>query len=436
MREQRASLSPKLGYVGTDLGVLPADWKVVSIADAGEVVGGRQRSPHAQGTPTKYLRVANVFDGHIDTSDVLEMPFTSAEKARFRLRVGDILLNEGQSLELVGRSAMFRGSPEDCCFQNTLVRFRVGGQNVPQYLQSVFQRYLHTGVFSTIALQTTSIAHLGTTRFAALLVPLPPTEEQKAIAGALGDTDALIESLEQLLAKKRQIKQGAMQELLTGQRRLPGFSVPWSEGRVGTVVTDLVAGVSVNSDTQGSESSVPAVLKTSALGRGNFYPEESKPIIRADRARARTSPRRDSILVSRMNTPDLVGDVAYVSADYPSLFLPDRIWMTQVASDSDVNMRWLAYVLASREYRRRIGDAATGTSGSMKNLSKGALLGLPVRFPSAEEQTAIATTLSDMDAELSALEARVAKTRQIKQGMMQTLLTGRIRLVPPQEEQG
>jgi type I restriction enzyme S subunit len=196
------------------------EWEFVSIGEAGHVLGGRQRSPHSYGRPTKYLRVANVFDDHIDTSDVLEMPFSSDERKRFQLEDGDILLNEGQSIDLVGRSAVYRGDPPDCCFQNTLIRFRARASTDAQFAQHSFRMFLQTGVFASIALQTTSIAHLGAGRFAALKMALPPRPEQHAIAGVLSDMDAEIVALEARRHKTLALKQGMMQELLTGRTRL------------------------------------------------------------------------------------------------------------------------------------------------------------------------------------------------------------------------
>ena len=210
----------KPGYKRTDTGIIPKDWNVVTVGKAGQVIGGRQRSPHHQGTLSKYLRVANVFDGDIDTSDVLEMPFSPVERERFLLQDGDILLNEGQSIELVGRSAIYRGDPPNCCFQNTLIRFRASAGTHTEFAHLIFQTYLRTGVFASVALQTTLIAHLGSGRFAALTMPLPSLVEQRAIAGALSDVDALIGALDQLIAKKRDLKQATMQQLLTGRTRL------------------------------------------------------------------------------------------------------------------------------------------------------------------------------------------------------------------------
>ncbi len=111
------------------------------------------------------------------------------------------------------------------------------------------------------------------------------------------------------------------------------------------------------------------------------------------------------------------------------LFVPDRLWMTRFRPNGAISSKWLSYVLSSSEYRQMLKAIATGTSGSMKNISKGSFLTLAIAFPEPEEQTAIAAVLSDMDAEIAALEQRLAKTRAFKQGMMQELLTGRTRLV-------
>ena len=207
-------------YKVTELGAIPEDWHVTPIGKAGQVLGGRQRLTHAAGDLCAYLRVANVFDGYINTDDVFQMPFSPVEREHFRLRDSDILLNEGQSLDLVGRSAIYQGVPENCCFQNSLIRFRSGTNTCPEFAQFVFQSYLRTGRFAGIALQTTSIAHLGAGRLAALRMPFPAIAEQEAIASTLSDMDADITALEAKLEKARQIKQGMMQELLTGRIRL------------------------------------------------------------------------------------------------------------------------------------------------------------------------------------------------------------------------
>jgi type I restriction enzyme S subunit len=194
-------------------------WEVVEVRRVGEVALGRQRSPsHAMGPfQTPYLRVANVFDGWIDYSDVLAMSFTPAERQRFYLEPGDILLNEGQSLELVGRSAIYTGPQGKYCFQNTLVRFRVGGDSVPEFCQAVFKRWLDIGHFARVARQTTSVAHLGADRFARMLFARPPKGEQQAIAAALGDQEAHALSAEERKRVLCVVRDGLASDLLTGR---------------------------------------------------------------------------------------------------------------------------------------------------------------------------------------------------------------------------
>src|SRR5208337_1011079 len=144
-------------------------WPIVRVQDAGEVQLGRQRAPQFQtGKHTRpYVRVANVFEDRIDFSDLLSMDFDPSDFATYRLRHGDLLLNEGQSTELVGRPAMWREEITDCCFQNTLVRFRSDlEKTVPEFALEVFLFYLRSGQFARISSKTSNVAHLGAGRFA------------------------------------------------------------------------------------------------------------------------------------------------------------------------------------------------------------------------------------------------------------------------------
>lgn len=160
-------------------------YPLVSVRDSGDVQLGRQRAPKYQsGSFTKpYLRVANVFDGFLDYSDVLEMDFDDRDFQTYCLKKGDILLNEGQSRELVGRCAVYDGFLPACCFQNTLIRYRAGSEVLTEYAFAFFQHCFHTGVFAKISSQTTSIAHLGADRFARLQMPIPSKCEQQIIVG-------------------------------------------------------------------------------------------------------------------------------------------------------------------------------------------------------------------------------------------------------------
>jgi type I restriction enzyme S subunit len=163
---------------------VPSHWQTVTAREAGEITLGRQRSPEHHFGPTMrpYLRVANVLEDRIDVSDVKMMNFSDGEFEKYRLRYGDILLNEGQSLELVGRPAMFHDEIYDVCYTNTLIRFRCGPKMSPDFAILVFRHLLRSGAFKRIAKITTNLAHLGAQRFANLRIPLPPLDEQLEIA--------------------------------------------------------------------------------------------------------------------------------------------------------------------------------------------------------------------------------------------------------------
>lgn len=191
-------------------------WPVKKISEVGVVQLGRQRTPKYQtGLHTrKYLRVANVYENRLDLSDVLSMDFDERDFAAYELKPGDILLNEGQSTELVGRPAMWRDELPDCCFQNTLIRFQADPLMVDaNFALRVFLYYFRTGEFSKISSKTSNVAHLGAARFANMPFPLPPLEEQRRIAAILDQADALRDKRRQALAQVEQLTQSVFLDM-------------------------------------------------------------------------------------------------------------------------------------------------------------------------------------------------------------------------------
>lgn len=197
-------------------------WQEKRVDEMGSVLAGKALAAKAPGRLRPYLRTKNVLDGRININDVLEMPMTDAEFERFRVRPDDVLLNEGQSLELVGRCAIYRdelGVP--CAMQNQLLRFRAHESTSPAFAEHLFRRCQQIGTFASIATQTTSVAHLGSSRFSSLRLCWPSDRaEQQAIAEVLSDMDAEIAAIEARRDKTRALKQAMMQELLTGRIRL------------------------------------------------------------------------------------------------------------------------------------------------------------------------------------------------------------------------
>lgn len=203
----------------------------------------------------------------------------------------------------------------------------------------------------------------------------------------------------------------------------------WNIVAIRTLVSRLDAGISVNSvDSLDAYSHGKHVLKTSCVAKGYFLPNEKKSILPIDINRAKTIPEKGSIIVSRMNTPELVGELGYVHVFDENIYLPDRLWQMIFKKDQQLCSRWLAYLLSSKKFSKQIKESATGTSNSMKNISKEVLLSLEIPYPKFDEQEKIATALSDTDALISELEKLIEKKQAIKTATMQQLLTGKTRL--------
>lgn len=395
----------KPGYKKSETGVIPDDWELRGVGTMGQVVTGKALAVNGPGRQRPYLRTKNVFDGRIDTTDVLTMPMTDSQFAHFMLLPGDVLLNEGQSLELVGRCAMYQSEyREPCAMQNQLLRFRARTGVSAAFASHLFRYCQQTGIFARVALQTTSIAHLGSKRFETLLLPWPPTEvEQLEIAAALSDADRLLDGLDRLIAKKRDLKQAAKQQLITGRSRLPGFHGKWEMKAVQEIAT-------VSKGTQ---------LGNSDIDRGGDFPHYNGGIA-------------PSSYTSKFN---MDGNTIAISEGGNSCgyvqFIQQPFWCgghCYSVVPKGVDKHYLFHALKGKQ----AAIMALRVGSGLPNVQKNSLLHFELEVPvDPDEQTAIATVFSEMDAEIAALEIRRDKTKLLKQAMMQELLTGKIRLTSP-----
>lgn len=207
-RARRAALLDTFRPNRGAIDLFPDHWQVRRIDEVGDVQLGQQRHPkyEAGSNFRPYLRVANVLDGKIDFSDLNQMHFPEGDVQKFELMPGDILLNEGQSIDLVGRSAIYRGGVPGLCCQKTLIRFRCGNELLPEFAQAYFQHRLYTGQFAAMCVQTTSMAHLTAVRFSAMPIPIPPRQEQEMVATILGTLDETIERLSQRISDAKELE--------------------------------------------------------------------------------------------------------------------------------------------------------------------------------------------------------------------------------------
>ncbi len=258
--------------------------------------------------------------------------------------------------------------------------------------------------------------------------------EQTSIADALSDADALIDALEQLQTKKRQIKQGAMQELLTGKRRLPGFTGPWAEatlfdlaGRRKDLFDD---GDWIEAEHIRNEGI--RLIQTGNIGVGRFIEKEEKKYI-DDRSFSQLRCKQlqiGDLLICRLAEP---AGRACVLPNIEEDRVVTSVDVTIFRPPSDTASReFLAQVFSRPQWFKAVGELSGGTTH--KRIARGALGRMAITLPGLAEQAAIAEVLSDMDAEITTLESRLTKARALKQAMAQALLTGRIRIpLSPQE---
>ena len=220
-------MCPK-GYEQTEVGVIPEDW---DSPELGKILismqlGGNYKNSESE-TSYPLIKMGNLGRGNIKLDKLEFIDSSQKPDKRDRLKADDLLFNTRNTLDLVGKISIWRNELPEAYFNSNIARMKFDGERVSSYQ---FMNYImNTARFlkdlRSIATGTTSVAAIYGRDFVKLKVPLPPKAEQEAIAGALSDADALIESLEQLITKKRHIKQGAMQELLTGKKRLPGFEI-------------------------------------------------------------------------------------------------------------------------------------------------------------------------------------------------------------------
>jgi len=366
-----------------------------------------------------FMRSQNVGWGHLDLDDVafiddeMHATFDATE-----IRAGDVFLNiTGAS---IGRSA--------------IADQRIAGGNVNQHVciiraeqKKLVPGFLCTFLISSRGQRQIDSFQAGGNRqglnFAqvrAISIAAPrTTEEQRAIATVLSDVDALLGGMDRLIAKKRDLKQAAMQQLLTGQTRLPGFGETWAMSKVGCEF-EVKLGKMLNAE-ENIGLPKPFIGNKAVQWNGiDVSNLATVPLTRADIEAFRL--RKDDVLVCEGGE---VGRAAIWGAPIEECYFQKALHRLRPLRG--FNPRFMVSLLRLWADRSVFSNFVTQTS--IAHLPRERFVQMPLPVPEPEEQRAIATVLSDMDAEIEALEARRAKTRDLKQAMMQELLTGRTRLI-------
>ncbi|MFZ2448968.1 MAG: restriction endonuclease subunit S, partial [Methylovulum miyakonense] len=410
------------GYKQSEVGVIPEDWNPVVLSMITSEIGDGIHSTPTYSPNGEYFFINgnNIRDGRIVvTENTMLVDYSEFKKNKKNLDDRTVLLSINGT---IGNLALYAGEAvmlgKSAAYLN--VKGEIGKEYVYYYLQTESVRCQFND-----GLTGTTIRNLGLATIRNTQIALPPTKaEQEAIAEALSDADALIESLEQLIVKKRQIKQGAMQELLTGKKRLPGFSEDWKEKPISSFSAFVTKGATPTTYGFSWQNNGVLFLRSECVSADGLDLAQSMFISEtAHAALIRGEVRAGDIL---MTITGNVGRVVHLGTGFGVANINQHIARIRV-NEPDVSSSFVFHWLSQLSVRAYYALITTGQAYPQISLKQ--VRETQVPLPLFPEQTAIATLLSDMDAEIAALEAKLAKTRALKQGMMHKLLTGRIRLL-------
>ena len=395
----------KTGYKQTEVGVIPAEWDVEAVGDAFEI-RNQLRLPISQ---TVRERMAGPYPYYGPTS-------VQGWIDEYRVEGEHALIGEDGDHFLKWRDQAMTLLVTGKFNVNNHAHIVRGTKNLTAWFYWFFA---NRDISSNLTRQGAGRYKLTKATLLTLPCAVPPPPEQRAIATALSDVDGLLGGLDRLIAKKRDLKQAAMQQLLTGQTRLPGFHGEWEVKRLGDVVD-------TDPENLGSETRPDFTFNYVALedvDRG-FLRSHSEQIFAKAPSRARRKLRSNNVLVSTVR-PNLQSHHLFV-CEGPRWVCSTGFCVVR-CRDGVTHPGYLFFHLFAACVNRQIDALLTGSN--YPAINGGDVRELRIPFPDFPEQTAIASVLTDMDAELAALEQRRDKTRALKQAMMQELLTGRIRLI-------
>ncbi len=412
------SLPP--GYKQTEVGVIPEEWEVESLGELSAFVtsGSRGWAQFYSDSGALFIRSQNVRDGRLSFEDVQYVsPPTGAEGDRTKVKQDDLLITiTGNS---VGNVALVEQT-----FDEAYISQHVGMVRLKEATSGAYIcRYLSPNSPGNLQIAGSQSGQskpgLNLQNLKDFSIALPPTmKEQRAIAAALSDVDGLLGALDRLIAKKRDLKQAAMQQFLTGQTRLPGFKGEWVVKTLGEIAK-IQRGASprpIDSPVWFDDNSSIGWVRISDVTRSGMFLLETTQRLSPLGVQYSRPVATGTLIMSICAT---VGRPIITKID---VCIHDGF---VVFENLQAEQLFIYYFLKWIEP----DWSKHGQTGSQMNLNTALITGTTISQPPLPEQTAIASALSEMDAELAALEQRREKTRALKQGMMQELLTGRTRLV-------
>ena len=411
------------GYKYTDIGVIPEDWETLVLSDiaitsSGTTPARNLADRYYRNGTIHWVKTLDLNNSEIKYTDELVTLAAVNETSLRTYPTGTVLLAMYGGFNQIGRTGLLR-IPAAVNQAITAIQPHVTKLH-SEYLLATLN--FRVGYWKEVASSSRKDPNITSQDVRAFPISVPTLTEQRVIAQVLSNVDGLLSKLDALIAKKRDLKQATMQQLLTGQTRLPGFSDAWEQVRAGDIGS-FRGGSGFPIKCQGATTGEYPIFKVSDMNNignetlmmtaNNYINEEMRKQLGA------TAFPAESIVFAKVGAAIFLERKKILTV--PSCL--DNNMTAFVLDRSRVDCSYIHFVLLSTKLGNLVSTSA------LPSLSGSVLSGLALSLPARPEQTAIATILSDMDAELAALEARRDKTRALKQGMMQELLTGRIRLV-------
>ena len=433
---------------------VPEHWSITRLKYLGDLYGGLtgksgvdfNNDENPKNKP--YIPYTNIFNNtYISKNHYHYVSIDEGENQNRVKKYDMFFLMSSETHKDLGKSCILIEDVDELYLNSFCKGFRIKDENIyPLFLNYQILGHLHREMISYEGKGFTRI-NLRQDKLNDLFIFYPSLEEQEIIVRFLDEKTELIDKListkEQKIKLLKHQRTSLINEVITkglnpkvkmkdsGVEWIGKIPEHWNLKPFKYLIKNLNSGVSVNSDSIPVENNEElGVLKTSCVYGDIFRPEENKKVVFEEYDRVSCPVRKNSIIISRMNTPDLVGSSGYVEMDYPNLFLPDRLWITEFSSQFNICVKFYSYLLRSDRYKKIISTRSTGTSSSMKNISKDDLLTLHVPFFDFKEQKEISDYIDDqnilIEETISVEQNKIDLLKEYSQSLISEVITGKI----------
>ena len=339
------------------------------------------------------------------------------------LNAGDIVFSRVGSVDI---NALITPFQSTWLFSGRVLRVRPQNKNSSQFLHTLLETEDVKNDIRTRAVGQT-MPSINTEILKTTPLRLPEsTLEQEQLGKYFLNLDTLITLHQRKYEKLVNIKKSMLDKMFpqngasVPEIRFKSFTDPWEQRKLAELTKTITTGKSVNSDEGEVSDGNIGVLKTSCVSYDRFNPSESKPVVKSEQQLVKCAVEKDSVIVSRMNTPERVGACGYVSTDFPNLFLPDRLWKLKFQDTVDTYFVYM--MLVSSAYKEKITSMASGTSGSMYNIPKETFLNLQLVIPAKiDEQKQLGKILKKIDTLITLHQRKLEKLQNIKKSCLEKM---------------